>query len=232
MPDRFSEKGNARQGFFERHEFLAILPFLPAPLDDAARFAFATGWRRGEVLPLRWASVYGDEIRLGTTKNGEGASTPINSGLREIIERQRARREFQTPAGPALSAYVFHRNGKPVNKSTFKKQWRRAAVKAGLARMVPREDGKLDKKGRPVMRYAGGKMFHDFRRTATRNLIRGGVPQSVAMRVTHHKTASVFTRYDITNSKDKLAALEAAAAFVEQQPETAVENVVAFARKG
>ncbi|MEE8240783.1 MAG: hypothetical protein V3R16_05910, partial [Nitrospirales bacterium] len=47
-----------------------------------------------------------------------------------------------------------------------------------------------------------GKIPHDFRRTAARNLIRAGVSQSVAMQVTGHLTASVFQRYDITTTED------------------------------
>jgi integrase len=62
-----------------------------------------------------------------------------------------------------------------------------------------------------------GKTFHDFRRTAARNMIRAGVPQSIAMRVIGHQTDAMFNRYDITDNRDKLAALEASREFVEQQ---------------
>ena len=45
----------------------------------------------------------------------------------------------------------------------------------------------------------------------------GGVPQSIAMRVTGHETDAMFIRYDITDDRDKLAALGAARKFVEDQ---------------
>ena len=47
-----------------------------------------------------------------------------------------------------------------------------------------------------------GKIPHDFRRTAARNLIRADVSQGVAMQVTGHLTPSVFRRYDITTDDD------------------------------
>jgi integrase len=209
MPAKLSEKDNVRKGFFEKSELEALLPYLPEPLDDMARFAFATGWRRGELLSLRWETVSNEEIRLGSTKNGEPRSLPLDAELEELIKRRRKAREYETPSGVRLSIYVFHRHGKPISRNLFGKQWRRACVKAGLGRRAKDVNG--------VLCYSG-KSFHDFRRTAARNMIRAGVPQSIAMRVTGHATDAMFHRYDITDNRDKLAALAAARKFADHQP--------------
>lgn len=178
---------NARMGFFERAEFEALAAKLPEPVNDVARFAYLSGWRKGEVLPLRWEAVnrQAKEIRLATSKNRKPRTLPLTGELAELIERRWQAREYTRPdKTSALSEFVFHAgDGRAV--VDFKRSWATACKKAG----VP------------------GRLFHDLRRTAIRDMVRAGVPQSVAMRISGHKTAAVFMRYDIASEDDKREAL-------------------------
>jgi len=48
---------NARQGFFEHSEFESVVAKLPEPINEIARFGYLSGWRRGEIVPLKWEAV-------------------------------------------------------------------------------------------------------------------------------------------------------------------------------
>lgn len=46
-----------------------------------------------------------------------------------------------------------------------------------------------------------GRLFHDFRRTAVRNLKRMGFGEREIMTMTGHKPQAVFMRYNLTDEK-------------------------------
>jgi integrase len=174
---------NVRTGFLEGEQFGAVCKRLGEVEADIARFCYHTGWRtKSEVFPLTWAQVdwAGGFIRLepGTTKNREGRAFPITPDLRAILERRLDFTRRCERAQGRIVPWVFHRKGQRVK--TMSRSWRTACKNAG----VP------------------GRLLHDLRRTAVRNLERASVSRSVAMKMTGHKTESVYRRYAIVSEGD------------------------------
>lgn len=205
---------NARQGFFEESDFRALLAELPDYLRPAIEFAYLTGWRvPSEVLPLRWAQVdfKAKVVRLepGTTKNGEGRSFPFATypALEALLVTQRERTTALERTLERIIPSVFHQNGAAIGR--FDKSW-----KSAIWRAAHNKRGPMSELVRPQLL---GRIPHDLRRTAVRNLERAGVPRSVAMKLTGHKTEAVYRRYaivaeaDLRDGVEKLAALHGGA---------------------
>jgi integrase len=130
-----------------------------------------------------------------STKNSKPHTIYMNDPLLEIIRERHSNRNLGCP-------YVFHRDGQRIKD--FRSVWNTACRGAGLgygyrlsSKYVKKQEGE----------FKPGPTIHDFRRTATRNLIRSGVSENVAMKITGHKTRSIFDRYNIVTPDDlKLAA--------------------------
>jgi integrase len=193
---------NARKGFFSRSDFDKVLANLPEDLRDFALFGFVCGWRKGEISGLKWNAIHDGRITLAAedSKNGETRTLVISGELTQIIERRKAAR---ITSDGMLSNLVFHRQGRIVYE--FRKSWARACGKAGFAGMI----------------------FHDLRRSAVRNLIRSGVPQNVAMRVSGHKSISMFRRYDVCSEDDLAAAMQSVEKY-NKDAAASQSNVVAM----
>jgi integrase len=144
-----------------------------------------TGWRLpSEILPLAWERVdlEAGTVRLepATTKSKEGRVIYLPEEPIAVLRNHWREHVERFPDCP----YVFHQEGKRM--FSFYKVWHRACREAGLA----------------------GKIPHDFRRTAVRNMVRAGIPERVAMQVSGHKTRSVFDRYHIVADADLREATE------------------------
>jgi integrase len=170
---------NARQGFFRQGDVARLLAALPDDLRDFVLFGYLTGWRKGEIAKLEWTHLEGRVLRLPPeiSKTKDGRVLVLAGELATLIERRRVAQIDGIP-------WVFHRvvQGKPGTPiKEFYRSWDTALKKAGIP---------------------DDRIFHDFRRTAIRNMHRAKVPRQTAKKISGHKTDAIYNRYDIVDEDD------------------------------
>lgn len=174
---------NVRKGFFEEHQYQAIVKQLPPELGSVVLFAKITGWRvPSEVLTLQWNNIdfQNGIIKLdpGVTKNKEGRTFPFTKALRLLLEFQWKTAQSFSAQNKIVPWVFMDSSGNQIKY--FYYEWKKACVRAGCPGMLP----------------------HDLRRTAVRSFERAGISRSVAMKLSGHKTEAVYRRYAIVSEQD------------------------------
>jgi integrase len=193
-PIRMLRPSAPRSGFFEPRQSEAVARALPPDLSVVVNIAYSYGFRiDSELLPLTWRQVDLEEgtLRLepGSTKNREGRLIHLTPKLQMGLTEQRARVHALGRELGKIIPYVFPTPYGPYKgqrRKDFVKAWQRACRQAGCP----------------------GRLKHDLRRTAARNMINLGVPERVVMAVIGHKTRSMLDRYAIINPRDLRAVSE------------------------
>jgi integrase len=194
-----------RQGFLEPAQYRTLMLHLNENLRPLVCLAFFTGMRRGELLSLKWSQVDLVEgtIRLSAadTKTRQARTIPVAAEPLAMLRVSKVRRDQVDPTCDAVFYRARRRNvdgaGGPLAPlGDFRIDWMQACCAAKLGEMVGPE-------GKQTYR---GLIFHDLRRSGVRQLIRSGVDEHTAMRISGHLTRSIFARYDIVSLDDLRAA--------------------------
>jgi len=185
----FQREPSARKGFLERDKFEELVGLLPTHLRPLITLLYYDGVRIGEALQIEWSQVNltNRTIRLEEeqTKGDEARTLPLPSVLISML----------TDVEPT------QRKGRVFDGTNLRKEWITACAAAKLGTLSEVE-------GRPYDPVYSGLTLHDLRRSAVRNLVNAGVPERVAMKITGHRTRSVFDRYHIVSPDDVTNAMQ------------------------
>ncbi len=179
-----------RQGFLEHGDFLTLLNNLPDYLKPTVEFLYYSGWRKGAAGNLEWKDIdmEGKMARL-RIENSKNKEPWVVPLAGRLWDIVQGRHQDRRLDCP----YVFHRDGKRIGD--FKKAWKTACKKSGLTETL----------------------VHDLRRCTARNLSRANVPEVLAMKITGHKTNSMYRRYRIVDEDELREAQERLQAHLEKQ---------------
>jgi integrase len=224
-----SERGNERKGFVEAADYLKLRQAAEFSselwLQTFVELAYSYGWRRGELLALQCRQCNFDTRTIhldgDQSKNDEGREVVMTQHVHDLLKL--------ACKGKKPAERVLTRNDGSTVKD-LRCAWHNLCVSVGLGRWFCRTEGcgiEQAQQGRcPTCKARRweyrGLLVHDLRRSAARAMRQAGLPETVAMSVTGHRTSSMFRRYAIVDHADQLKA----AAAIERAIQAAVDRAV------
>jgi len=170
---------NARQGFIDVADFNALLEKIlenrriRPDVRDIIEFLYHAGWRSIEAEAFEWSWIDRNMIRV-PKEIAKNKKDRAFPIIGTLIDILERRQKLRRLDCP----YVFHRNGKPIR--SFRKAFKAAAKEVGYDGLLP----------------------HDMRRSAIRNFRKAGLSESDGMKLSGHRTRSVYDRYNIFDDRD------------------------------
>ena len=163
------ELDNTRQGFIELADFNAMLEKVEgADVRDIIEFLYHAGWRSIEAKAFQWSWIDGNMIRV-PKEVAKNKKDRSFPIIGTLMDIVERRQTLRRLDCP----YVFHRAGKPIR--SFRKAFKAAAKEIGYEGLLP----------------------HDMRRSAVRNFRRSGLSENEGMKLSGHRTRSIYDRYNI-----------------------------------
>lgn len=167
---------NVRRGFIDAVAFRTILENIPTTdVRDVIEFLYNSGWRSREAMGLQWAWV---DINAKMIRLPREASKNEESRSLPIVGALADIIERRVKVRRLDCPFVFHRKGRAIR--SFRKAFKTAVTAAGLPDIIP----------------------HDMRRSAVRNFRKAGLSPTEGMKLSGHKTESIYRRYDIIDEQD------------------------------
>lgn len=209
------QEPDARDGAVTPEEFERLMVVLPSRLRPLVCLLYSTGVRLGEAQQIEWSQVDFNAGKRGLiflegrqTKNKNPRVLPITERLLPMLKEMEPK------------------EGRVFDAANIRKEWMKACAAAGLGNIIPVDGKKYDP------RYEG-VTIHDLRRSAITNMVRSGIRETVAMRISGHKTASVFRRYNIVSPADIDEAMDKTESENEKQNVKMVKkSLVALSSRG
>lgn len=178
----------------------SLFAHLRGDIRDAVEFLLKSGWRRGEVLGLRWSDVSFPRKQATTRiKGGDVVTRPLTTALVEILARQ-----------PVAGSYVFTYVCQKTKPELIDKKGRKRPARlkgeryplTATALRKPFDQAKADAK-------VEGFRIHDLRHTRGTRIVRATGSLAAAKEALKHRRIETTLRYAHVLDEDVRNALEA-----------------------
>lgn len=183
-------ENNERKRILSKKELDELVPTLPQHARDLVLTGYYTGMRSGEIFGLTWNKVDLKEGYIKLEPQDTKTKKPRRIYFSEAVHSILTR---LNKVRHLDHDNVFTYKGRPVK-----------SIKTCLSRAC-------DKAGVQDFR------FHDLRHTFNTNMRKAGVPKSVIMHLTGHKTNAMFNGYNTVDEEDAKDAMMRLNEFLKRQ---------------